>query len=258
MLSVNIESIKKVELDILIEVAEYCEKHNLKYALFYGTLLGAVRHKGFIPWDDDIDIIMPREDYDAFVRNFHSETLKVADCFITKDYFYPFAKVFNPLFPIVEKSRFNCNLGIYIDIFPVDSISKRDCNRCKSKQIKLHKTWSRAISAKNAASKSPIRKLYSCFFTVKRTQKIAQLMEKNAKKHSSPDLFIKTIYLDANKEGLQDLGNDIFDTEKIVFEGMRFEAPKNRDGCLKLLYGNYMELPPVEKRVFSHSFEVKV
>ena len=254
----NIESIKKVELDILIEVAEYCRKHNLKYALFYGTLLGAVRHKGFIPWDDDIDIIMPRKDYNEFIRNFHSYSLKVADCFRTKDYFYPFAKVFNPEYPILEKSRFNCNLGIYIDIFPVDSISKTKCDKYRNKQLILHKTWSRAIDTKNVVSKSVIRKLFSCFFTVKRTQKIAQLMEKNANKYSDSDLCIKTIYLDAQKKGLIDLGMDIFDTEEIAFEDRNFEVPKNKDYCLKLLYGDYMKLPPIEKRVFSHSFEVKV
>ena len=124
MEKLSLEELKKVELDILIWFADICEQEKLNYTLSYGTLLGAVRHKGFIPWDDDIDVAMPRPDYEKFIEycNTHETHYKLIDIHNDKGYNYLFAKVYDPNTTIVEKyaNRFKANYGVYIDIFPVD------------------------------------------------------------------------------------------------------------------------------------------
>ena len=117
MREISSDEIKQIELDILKDVAKFCDAHGLRYFLSDGTLLGAVRHKGFIPWDDDIDIMMPYKDYQQFVKGYFHEYYYVNS--IEKDLSYPllFAKVFD--------KRTCCNMvgddspHVWIDIFPL-------------------------------------------------------------------------------------------------------------------------------------------
>ena len=117
--------LKKIELNILKDVHDYCVGNNLKYYLWYGTLLGAVRHHGFIPWDDDVDIAMPRKDYDYFIKHYISEKYNVEACETVSTYQMPFAKVYDintiKKEPIYYKK--GVTRGVDIDIFPLDEIS---------------------------------------------------------------------------------------------------------------------------------------
>ena len=127
----EIEEIKHIEVDILKHVVKICNRHKLRYFLAYGTLLGAVRHQGFIPWDDDIDICMPRPDYDKFIEIWQkektlNESLNFGLLFPSpgNNYFYEFAKVTatdtvcEVNLPILDIK----GLGIWIDIFPLDGM----------------------------------------------------------------------------------------------------------------------------------------
>lgn len=121
----TLEQLKVVELEMLKEFISVCKKLNLRYYALGGTLLGAVRHKGFIPWDDDIDIGMPRADYEIFIRK--AQTLFPDHLFIQSihsenDYLMCFAKLRNSHTTFIESSLrdFKINHGIYIDIFPLD------------------------------------------------------------------------------------------------------------------------------------------
>lgn len=100
----SITEIKRIELEILKDVAQFCESNKLHYSLTFGTLLGAIRHNGFIPWDDDIDIAMPREDYDWFFKNYSSSDYKAVCYPVDKDYPYAFGKVMDRKTVVIEQT----------------------------------------------------------------------------------------------------------------------------------------------------------
>ena len=125
MRNIEINELKKLELDILIEIDEICTKNNFRYSLAYGTLIGAVRHKGFIPWDDDIDIFLPRPDYNKFVDycSKNKTIFKLLSYDNSRWYSYPFAKATNQNTVIEEEETdFNGKMGIYVDVFPLDGL----------------------------------------------------------------------------------------------------------------------------------------
>ena len=121
----TLQHMKEVELKILIAVDEVCKKLNIDYALDGGTLLGAARHSGFIPWDDDIDLLMPREDYERFIataQEYLPKEYKIRTFLNTPEYPYLFIKVDDTRTLLVEENlrHLNSGVGIFIDIFPID------------------------------------------------------------------------------------------------------------------------------------------
>ena len=124
MKTINTEELKKIQVEILDYVDKFCEERNIKYSLYAGTLIGAVRHKGFIPWDDDIDIMMLRSDYERFLKELHEEKdsrYKILDFRYDHSYHYAFAKVIDSKTQLREEVIDPYDgLGIYIDIFPID------------------------------------------------------------------------------------------------------------------------------------------
>ena len=127
MKELSLKEIQALSLEILIDVAEFCEKNGIHYSLAYGTCLGAVRHKGFIPWDDDVDVQMLREDYERFARTYRSERFKFFDSSNMKDCWIPFGRVCD-----CERTVSKTNIpwhggtvqtGLWIDIFPVDKVT---------------------------------------------------------------------------------------------------------------------------------------
>ena len=102
MEELGIDKLKQIQLDMLKDIHTFCVEHEIRYSLAFGTLLGAVRHKGYIPWDDDIDIMMPREDYNRFIRSYGNQTYKIADMSVNPNYGLPFAKVEDVLTVIEE------------------------------------------------------------------------------------------------------------------------------------------------------------
>ena len=125
-----LDKLHSVQIEILDEIVGICDKHNLTYFLIGGTLLGAVRHKGFIPWDDDLDIAMPREDYEKFLKIAKTELDKkyyLHDISIDKNYWQPFIKIRknNTLFDEKMIDNIETHKGIFVDVFPFDNL-KRD------------------------------------------------------------------------------------------------------------------------------------
>ena len=120
----TLNDIKKVSLDILISIHEYCKANGIKYSLGYGTMLGAVRHKGFIPWDDDIDILMMREDYDRFLSGYKDSKFEVIDHKREKKYILPYAKVVDKNTVLFNSWMPDLKLGVSVDVFPVDYVGK--------------------------------------------------------------------------------------------------------------------------------------
>ena len=90
---IPLEEVRKIQMDMLAEMDAFCKKHHLRYSLAYGTLLGAIREKGFIPWDDDMDVMMPLPDMQVFKKTFHSENTRISDFETNKDYQFPFPRL---------------------------------------------------------------------------------------------------------------------------------------------------------------------
>ena len=127
MKEIGIEELKRIQIGILKHLDAFCNENNLKYFMCGGTLLGAVRHKGFIPWDDDIDIMMKREDYDKLIELYpknDNSNFKLFSYELDKSFPYPFAKMddFRTIFE--EEINDSYKIGVNIDIFPIDYITE--------------------------------------------------------------------------------------------------------------------------------------
>lgn len=258
----TLKEIQNTELNILNEFALFCKKNNLKFYLAGGTLLGAIRHKGFIPWDDDIDVCMPRKDYIIFVNNFDewNEFLKVKSN-LKKNLGAPFSKVVDVR--TVIKSRYAQNdidTNIFIDVFPVDGLPQdiKDVKAIYSKcdfyrrVLMLHD----AILGKGRT----VFKKY-CKYFLKPIARIygAQRCIDNIENIVAQHPYDECKYVGIVSWGLYGVGERMLKDEferqvEVDFEGYKFPAFSCWDSYLNGLYGDYMQLPPVEKRQ-SHEVE---
>ena len=121
MKEIGLKELRDLQLDILQNVHDFCVAHGIHYSLAYGTLLGAIRHKGYIPWDDDIDIAMLRPDYEKFMREYKDEVYRFCECRLDKDIHIGFGKVEDTRTIIIEAGNTK-NLGVTIDVFPIDDL----------------------------------------------------------------------------------------------------------------------------------------
>ena len=263
--TISVEEIKIIQFDILLNVKEFCEKHHIKYFLFYGSLLGAVRHKGYIPWDEDIDIGMPRPDYDLFIKIFndpdaHLEVIAPELCW---NYYAPYANVYDDR-TVLEESAINHKnkrIGVKIDVFPIDGVADtfKDYKRSKKKvmiyrrilQSKYYNLTTLFFSNKRFFCKLLLIRIFTFCFRFSDVQK---LISKEAKriKYDSAKFVDQMTFVDYGYTRLQ---KDTFDEfVDVEFEGSFFKAPKNYDNVLKTIYGDYMQLPPVEQRIPHHGF----
>lgn len=267
----DLKKMQQIELDMLKSFIFVCEKYKLRYFLLGGTCLGTVRHKGFIPWDDDIDVGMPRPDYEKFVSLAQKDidSKYFIQTFNTdREYPMTFAKMRNSETTYIEQSLRNLkiNHGVYIDIFPLDGEKN---NYISQRIFDFKKTMydyriSRVYYFKDIAqtkrnlliriSKKLLHGFY-ILFNLNLTKTILK-REKLYKKSSYDDCEIIANYGGAwgKKEVMpkQYFGNGTGG----IFEGISVVLPENYDAYLSQMYGDYMKLPPPEKRVGHHHYEV--
>ena len=260
----DIREIQQMELGIMEYIHEICQKIGVKYFLAYGSLIGAVRHKGFIPWDDDMDICMLREDYeklqDYLISN-PNERYEVMSYKNNLNYVYPFMKVQdNQTYLLEEDVRIDSNMGIYVDIFPVDgyeddSVFKDKMTRLiKKRQLSCY-TFKGITNTKSLLN-SLIRYISVIIFYFTNTNKYIRGIDELAqsRKVSDYEEVDYLIYKDMNKpvwrrEWLEQVTTG-------TFEGKEFMIPKNYHEILTSDYGDYMQLPPVELRFSHHDFQL--
>lgn len=247
-------------LKILKEVHKICEENNIKYFLSDGTLIGAIRHQGFIPWDDDLDIGMLREDYEKFCKiapQILSENFILQNFQTDKGYGLQFGKVILKNTVWIEKVAKNTNRqwsGIYIDIFPYDNITENKkmqklINRLyifiqgliliKFKYINISNYESMAKKLKYV-----LKKIYLCTISKKL---LIHIRDSICKRYLNKSKTLVTKY-GGNFYKNQNPYNFYKDLTLQTFEDTSFYIPKNYDKILKNLYGNYMEIPPIEKQ----------
>lgn len=261
----SLDEIKRIELGILDYVSEFCEKHQLKYFLAYGTLLGAVRHKGFIPWDDDVDICMPREDYKKFCELWGNENnrYQLFECEKNKEYMYPFAKVTDSHTLIKERNiNESCDLGIYIDVFPYDSLEGGKENNqkfLKSCECLEKMRCFSMMPMHEFGHVNPFinftRMIMWCGLKIIGCRRFARILNKKAQKYSEKEGdWVGCL---VTQESDREIAPAKWYEEEILleFEDRKYKAPKHYDEILTTCYGDYMELPPEEQRVLKHGFQ---
>lgn len=253
MKTVTIEEQKEIQLNLLQKVADFCEKENLRYFLFGGTLIGAIRHKGFIPWDDDIDIAMPRPDYDKFIMHFNNPQhyYQVIDMSNDKKYGFPFAKVHDTRTFVDELQYAKDHFGIYIDIFPLDGV-KEEKQVIKILRLRKILHTKKANYHKRTLSKKILNTFGKIVLLPFSVHQILTFIDKEARKYPFGSL--------------PKAGNIVnpYDAREIVnftcfsdyslkeFEGKQYRVPIGYDEYLRSIYGDYMQLPPEEKRHSPH------
>lgn len=260
MKQLNIEQIKARQLDILIAVDKFCRENKIKYSLAYGTLIGAIRHKGYIPWDDDIDIMMPRTDYEKFIRIFTAEYYRVYSYENCEDYNYTFAKVSDERTILKEFSTMKNTFGVNIDVFPIDNLPDRgqECKRLVSLNVflrgllvlKVVKVCRNRSFLKNMILfvSQLILKLVSYKFLVRKIDQNARRWEQ-----SKTTRMGCVIGIDAAKECFPASTYDEY--IDVDFELKSFRSIKDYDTNLSALYGDYMTPPPANQQETHHAFE---
>lgn len=256
----------QTELDILVKVADFCENAGIRYFLSYGTLIGAVRHKGFIPWDNDIDIEMPRPDYERFIEEFNGayDELEVIAPYSEKSK-HTFAKVANKNTVKIEtgvdySDGFN---GIDIDIWPLDGQPEDDeeYRRYYRRKKKLYKRLHFATVFAGGGHINGFKNI--CFNFYKFVLKnICRINKEKAKKKiaqiNAPYTFDDSKYVGCTASRYNSIKNrhkrELYaGSVELDFEDRKFNAPIGYDQILRNIYGDYMQLPPEEERVTHHS-----
>lgn len=259
---IDFDSLKKKELEILENFISCCDKMNLTYYVGFGTLLGAIRHKGFIPWDDDIDVCMPRADYDKFISNginFLPKNYFIQTMDSDPNYALNFAKLRDSDTTLFEKHvvDVDINHGVFIDIFPLDGYVKGQ-NRVLDLRVKESPVFEESdkniiSNTLNGFGKKLAYKLGETIPNKLKTDLSKMSVPKDNPKFEDCELvacLVDNFYITPFKK--QFLGKGI----KVDFENIKVNAPENYDEYLKILYGDYMKLPPEDQRENHHNFHI--
>lgn len=249
----------KIELDIMEEIDSICKKHNIKYSILGGALIGAIRHKGFIPWDDDMDIGMLREDFNKFIEIAPSELgsqLFLQTGINDEGYYDVIVRVRDKNSTGICRKDYdrNVNNGVFVEIYPFDAVNpNKFLYMIQHFEIKALNAVLHFSCYQKANSFVEKLKLCAAKISVKifGKEKIYNHMCKVASKYNNCGFkYVDELVTHYNCRYLYE---DMAETVDVPYEYLKLSIPKGYDRCLKTTYGNYMEMPPVEKRIEHHN-----
>ena len=249
---------KELLLKTMSEFIKVCDQNGIEYIGAYGTVLGAVRHKGLIPWDDDIDVFMTRENYEKFLqlkKTLNGSGYEIVD--LDNDgYYLPYAKFCDANTSIWEIENLPFVLGIFIDVFPLDFVEENDaeCVALRDEYIVLFRKYvrsKRSIRFADLLSLSGLKDFFKTVYYRKTVKKeMLRNIENKIKNKRGP---YRMYYRSMDKYSKSKFDASWFDEcIEVPYENFSIRIPKNYDAYLTQCYGNYMEPPPVEKRVSQH------
>jgi len=258
MKKLSLDEIKKIELEILIEFRGICDKLHLRYYLSGGTLLGAIRHKGFIPWDDDIDLAMPRSDYNKLIEfstTYESEKHKFI-FFDSYGEFLPYAKFINKKTSVDAKyADDEMNRHLWLDIMPMDGLPD-DIDEVIDiyKKAASYRKIIGLCNAKLGEGKNPIRKISKYILkplaVIYGKRRATSKLNKLAVKYDyETEKYVGAITWGLYGTSEKMLKDDVDKSVNVIFEGEVFSTFSCWESYLKNLYKDYMQLPPLEKRI---------
>lgn len=264
MTQLSIQEIREIEFKLLKVFDCFCKENNIKYFLSNGTLLGAVKYNGFIPWDDDVDILVPREDYSRLISLFcDSEQYRLFSFEKEENYHYPFAKLCDMTTRKVETVYHNgVELGVDIDIFPLDYWDN-DPNKAKKEAKCIGRNILFLVMSKlrKPDSVNPIKRLIkgvAMAFCKMRGSRyfIKNILNASCQKNQEGSRYMgcKAWCIYGEREILP--AQVFADTVEVMFEGESFPAPVGYDAYLQSLYGDYRKDPPPDKQKTHHVFTV--
>lgn len=260
MTKIDFDELKTIECQMLKYVDQVCRENGLMYCLAYGSLLGAARHKGFIPWDDDIDIHMPHKDMETLknILNDSDSPYRMLS-HDTQGYYYSFGKIIDNR-TYVREHRYSekiPELGVYIDVFQLDGLPEKNAED--------HLKEINSVRAKLALyAYHGCRYRKNIFYFLKKklewlaikNQDIGIYQRKMYELQKQYDFYESESVIDVGTPYRYTFPRSIFD--EIIdaeFEGVKMRIPKAFDAYLTKAYGDYMTLPPVEKRITHHDFD---
>lgn len=239
----------------------FCRDNELRYYAVGGTLLGAVRHKGFIPWDDDIDLGMPRDDYDKMIKMLKDRVdsiYRLESPLENRDFVYQYCKLYDATTTLIENKRYKIKRGIYLDIFPLDGIGNTlDESKKNFKKIDKKNNY---IMSKTCAL-SGHRKFYKNVAIIvsrivpfprwRSTFRKADILCRLRKFDECE--YVANIY--GNWHEKEIMKREWFGVPiEYDFENIKIYGVQDAVSYLKTMYGNYMQLPPIEKQTSHHDY----
>lgn len=268
MKGISNRDVQEIEKNILKYVRDTCINNGLRYYLAYGTLIGAIRHHGFIPWDDDIDIVMPRKDYLRLLNiiNADNSYYKVVSVDTNSKFNAPLPKVIDTRTKIVQHYGFieETELGLYIDVFLIDGAGD-DYSFALGYYDEAYSIYRKWKAADTQFLQPNISKLHSLWrwsknirYKIKGYHYWLNELEKHNKKFSFDD----SKYVSVLEAGTPGAKRNVWpksyfgDGVDVIFEGEKYKAPVEYDKLLRLEYGDYMTPPPKEFQVSHHYADV--
>ena len=251
---------QRISFEILTYFKEFCQKNDIQFFLAYGTLLGAARHKGFIPWDDDVDIMMLRSEFRKLLKCMEKDThpyYKLLSMHNNKEYFAPLAKLHDDRTLLIQEYGQDEKVpyGIYVDVYIIDNMPDdyKEAAKQYKKAEKIRANWGLSVKKISAKSSNIIRHFarvpISIVMKMIGYKHFLRQYDQHASQYDQDNTHHKGIIIYG--EGLK---KEYFDEtmflapSKILFEGVEFSAPSDVHGYLTQMYGDYMKLPPVEQR----------
>lgn len=248
-----------VEQEILDEIHRVCTENGIRYSLTYGTLLGAVRHKGFIPWDDDVDVMMPREDYDRFVSAWDTSAhpgflLQTEQC--SDDYNNNFGKVRKDKTTFLQyeaQGKRKFHKGIYVDIFPLDRKAPSGIqSKIQYLYFALNLLLNRGYASGAKGFVGFTEKILLGLIPKRSYRTVSLWFGKRSRKWNSNKAlsFVSaSTIVDTKKQ----YSSNLFDNLKLIsFQGKQYYSIEDTNAFLRTCYGDYMTPPPIEERTWKH------